>query len=95
VRLTVSLRDGRSVSARGRFRTALLDGFGNASWISGGTLLKRSLAELAPSALSSATPPTAAAVTVVNATAYASGVGCFAIRIDGELVSPSFMDPGW
>ena len=80
---------GRVLHARGQFRTALLqDGFGNASWISGGTLLRRSLADLE-------VPSASAGATVVNATAFASGVGCFAMRLDGELVSSSFMDPGW
>ena len=55
-----------------------------AQWISGGTLLQRPLADL-----------DVKTATVVNATAYASGVGCFAIRLDGALISNSFMDPGW
>lgn len=86
ISLAVTLADGRVIRASGQFRTALLqDGFGNASWISGGTLLRRSLADLV----------LGSTATVVNATAYASGVGCFAMRLDGELVSSSFMDPGW
>lgn len=74
----------------GQFRTALLDGFGNASWISGGTLLRRQLTDL-----NIAVPAGLPRPTVVNATAFASGVGCFAMRLDGQLVSNSFMDPGW
>jgi hypothetical protein len=87
ISLSVTLAGGRVVRGTGQFRTALLwDGFGNASWISGGTLLRRRLAaDLAVDT----------GATVVNATAYASGVGCFAIRLDGALVSSSFMDPGW
>eukprot|EP01043_Picozoa_sp_COSAG02_P042899 COSAG02_NODE_3688_length_6381_cov_4.744349_1_plen_607_part_00 len=90
VSLAVTLVDGRTVTGSGEFRTALLgEGFGNASWISGGTLLQRQLTDLAhPS-------PSSASAKVVNATAFASGVGCFAIKIDNEAVSSSFMDPGW
>ena len=88
VSVTVTLADGRTVTGSGEFRTALLgEGFGNASWISGGTLLQRNLADLAH--------PSSSSAKVVNATAFASGVGCFAIKIDNEPVSSSFMDPGW
>ena len=87
VDLSVTLADGRRIDSSGQFRTALLHGgFGNASWIGGGTLLQRRLSDLA-------VPPSPMA-TVLNATAFASGVGCFAIRLDGKLVSSSFMDPG-
>ena len=85
----MTLADGREVTAVGEFRTALLgsQGFGNASWIGGGTLLRRPLADLVH--------PSSASARVVNATAFASGVGCFAMQIDDEAVSSSFMDPGW
>jgi hypothetical protein len=89
IRLSVTLAGGRVVRTTGQFRTALLqDGFGNASWISGGTLLRRN-------DLASDLAAAGDGKTVVNATAYASGVGCFAMRLDGALVSSSFMDPGW
>lgn len=87
VGVRVILADGRTIKRTSRFRTALLenDGFGNASWIGGGTLLRRSLDDLAP--------PSGA--NVANVTVYASGVGCFSIRLDGEPISSSYMDPGW
>ena len=92
VELAVVLNDGRVMRRSGAFRTALLNpavDWGNASWIGGGTLLKRSLVDVAQPRSSSST------VTVKSAVAYASGVGCFSMRIDGKLVSTSYMDPGW
>jgi hypothetical protein len=84
VSLDITLTNGQVLRETGSFRTAFLSpatDWGNATWIGGGTLLKRTL-------------PTRA-TKLVNATAYASGVGCFAMRIGGQLISDSFMDPGW
>ena len=36
-----------------------------------------------------------AGATVVGATAYASGLGCFALTLNGQQVADSMMDPGW
>jgi hypothetical protein len=88
ITLSITLADGSVAMQHGQFRTALLEsGFGNASWIGGGTLLQRQLADVVH--------PTSSTAKVVNATAFASGVGCFAMKLDNELVSSSFMDPGW
>ncbi len=90
VSVATTLSDGTLLRASGAFRTALLsprDDFGNAAWISGGTLLQRDLTELVA-------PPSSGA-TVVNATAFASGVGCFSMTLGGQRVSNSWMDPGW
>ena len=63
--------------------TALGSGdFEHAEWIGGGTLLQRRLSN---------TPTTP----VVNATIFASGVGCFSIKLDKTHISNSFMDPSW
>jgi len=63
--------------------TALSTGdFEHAEWIGGGTLLQRRLSN---------TPTTP----VVNATIFASGVGCFSIKLDETHISTSFMDPSW
>ena len=78
------------VRKSGHFRTAMVRSdkidFDNASWISGGTLLRRSLSDLQLAA---------SPKDIANATVFASGVGCFRIQIDGENVASSFLDPGW
>eukprot|EP01044_Picomonas_judraskeda_P007862 COSAG03_NODE_869_length_5567_cov_622.477601_1_plen_218_part_10 len=68
VALSATLTDGRVIAESQVFRTALLDSFGNATWIAGGTLLERQLDDLARPFADSA------AATVTNATAFASGV---------------------
>ena len=88
--LSVTLLDGREVRKSGHFRTAMVRsdkiGFDNASWISGGTLLRRSLSDLQLEARPK---------DIANVTVFASGVGCFRVQIDGENVASSFLDPGW
>ena len=88
ISLAVMLTDSRIIRAVGNFRTALIledsTHFDNATWIGGGTLLRRSLTDVHTK--SSA---------VANATIFASGVGCFRLDIDGISVSDSLMDPGW
>ena len=83
VNVSVILADNRTITKSGHFRTALLDGFGQASWIGGGTLLQRQLPNFADKSK------------VSQATVYASGVGCFSIKLGGKPISSSYMDPGW
>ena len=85
VSINITLSDGRVVTNQDQFRTGL-QRFGGSKWISGGTLLRRNI---------SASELSKSNSKLINATAYASGVGCFAIKIDGVLISNSFMDPGW
>ena len=84
--LSVTLADGRTLTESGEFRTLLGEGFGNAS---------RFRAARCCSATSRTSCTRIVSVKVANATGFASGVGCFAIKIDNEPVSSSFTDPGW
>ena len=85
VRVSVVLSNGYKLERKGYFKTALMNTvkeFANADWINGGTLLRRKL-------------DSPGASQVANATLYASGVGCFSVKIDDVLISNSFMDPSW
>ena len=86
INLSITLTDGQTINQSNQFRTTFLntnDTWHHAKWIAGGTLLKRSLQDLPISKQ------------VANATAYASGVGCFSIAMDGIKISTSYMDAGW
>lgn len=71
-------------TAHGHFQTALttaLD-WGGATWIAGFTQARASFTVF---------PNT----TITSATAYASGLGCFDLFLNGQKVADSMMDPGW
>jgi len=69
--------------ARGWFRTALLaDTDWEGVWLGGGTQMRTTF-----------TLPKGRGA-IASATAYASGVGCFSLELNGAPQS-DFMDPGW
>ena len=73
-------------TARGAFQTALRsdssDDWLGAKWIAGFTQARAGFA-------------VRAGATVASATAYASGLGCFELTLNGQRVADSMMDPGW
>jgi hypothetical protein len=88
---TKAATDGVWATTHAQFQTALraasdpgdpTGDWGGAQWIGNFTQARRVFSVRSDSA-------------VVMATAYASGLGCFALTLNGQPVDTSMMDPGW
>ena len=76
--------DASGATAHGSFQTALraAPDWKGAAWIAGFTQARAPFTVREDSAIASAT-------------AYASGLGCFELTLNGKPVADSMMDPGW
>ena len=76
--------EGEGATTRGSFQTALRSApdWKSATWIAGFTQARGSFTVRGDSAIASAT-------------AFASGLGCFELTLNGKPVADSMMDPGW
>ena len=76
--------DASGATAHGSFQTALRSALDwkDAAWIAGFTQARAPFTVREDSAIASAT-------------AYASGLGCFELTLNGKPVADSMMDPGW